>query len=134
MEMVSFIDAMGRIYNYEQARVNRGAWWRRLFGAIRHGVSSCTTRCRLHSSASRTKKHPGLKRSLCTCFHSCSVTLHPKPPYCSRIYYSRPSTTSCIVSQSPATRPQYNPDASEKQASVSGTHKTDSMGSWKKII
>lgn len=65
MEMISLIDAIGRIYNYEQARVNQEAWWRRLLGAIRRGVHRCMMWCRFRSSTSTTsKKHPSLKRSL----------------------------------------------------------------------
>jgi hypothetical protein len=73
MEVVSLIDAIGRIYNYEQARMNRAAWWRRLLGAIGRGVNRCMMRCRSRSSNSRTKKHPSLKRSLCRYFHPCSI-------------------------------------------------------------
>jgi hypothetical protein len=68
-EVLSLIDAIGRIYNYEQARVKRGPWWRRLFRTLRRGVGRCTTRCQRRNSTGRQNNYPSLRRTLCRCFH-----------------------------------------------------------------
>ncbi|KAF5386002.1 hypothetical protein D9615_002507 [Tricholomella constricta] len=64
-EVVSLIDAMGRIYHYERDRVNRGPWWKRL---LYHGIGDRLTRLRLRWSSNRPsnipkRNFPGLKRT-----------------------------------------------------------------------
>ncbi|KAF8070185.1 hypothetical protein FPV67DRAFT_1486576 [Lyophyllum atratum] len=63
-EMVSLIDAMGRIYRYEQDRAQRGQWWKRIYQGFCHLLS----RLRLRWSSDRPsntpkRKYPGLRRS-----------------------------------------------------------------------
>ncbi|KAF8893583.1 hypothetical protein BD779DRAFT_1507033 [Infundibulicybe gibba] len=77
-ELVSLVDAMGRIYHFEQQMINRGPWWKRLMKAVVN--LTCRIPWRKSGSRNQTRKRPGLKRSLSAFMTPSSPRTHPSFP------------------------------------------------------
>lgn len=72
---MSLVDAMGRIYNLEQARANRARWWTRIFCWSRSARKSRSGTSTPRSSRRTSAQAPGgLRRRFCEC-RSCSAIL-----------------------------------------------------------
>ncbi|KAJ6488997.1 Fusaric acid resistance protein-like-domain-containing protein [Mycena sanguinolenta] len=74
-ELVSLVDAMGRIYGLEQARANRARWWMRLFRWSYKKSTSGTRTLR-----SQRRKTSGLKRRLSKIMVPAHRRTHPSFP------------------------------------------------------
>ncbi|KAF7375656.1 ArAE-2 domain-containing protein [Mycena sanguinolenta] len=74
-ELVSLVDAMGRIYGLEQARANRARWWMRLFRWSYKKSKSGTITPR-----SQRPKRPGLQRRLSKIMVPVHRRTHPSFP------------------------------------------------------
>jgi hypothetical protein len=68
-ELVSLVDAMGRIYSLEQARANRARWWTRIFRcwSRREKPRLGTSTPRSSRPRNRKEEPTGLRRRFCQC-------------------------------------------------------------------
>ncbi|GLB37109.1 putative aluminium activated malate transporter [Lyophyllum shimeji] len=79
-EMVSLIDAMGRIYRYEHDRAHRGQWWKRLYqGPARFFARLTFRRSPDRAPGTPKRRHRGLKRTLSA--YIISDIRHPVPVF-----------------------------------------------------
>ncbi|KAJ6538778.1 Fusaric acid resistance protein-like-domain-containing protein [Mycena vulgaris] len=79
-ELVSLVDAMGRIYSLEQARANRARWWTRIFRFVSRGKAKRNTSVPRAVPRHQTPQPQGLKRRLSRIIIPAHRHAHPSFP------------------------------------------------------